>query len=106
MQQLLPPPSREEQCYKKIRTFKFTPFPLQAQLQREAASHAAAAKSAATPMDMENLMQQNKDKLNMLKVGDVCDNGCGAEIIRTQHMVSRLCDYQAWTGHVMSMISH
>jgi hypothetical protein len=43
-------------------------YALQSELQAEADAAAAAAKVAKSPLDVENLMQQNKDKLNMLKV--------------------------------------
>jgi hypothetical protein len=41
---------------------------VQQELQAGAYAAATAAASASTPADMEHLMQQNKDKLNMLRV--------------------------------------
>lgn len=52
-----------------IHTLPLLTFPcLQRELQAGAYATASAAASANTPADMEHLMQQNKDKLNMLRV--------------------------------------
>lgn len=51
---------------------------LQRELQAGAYATASAAVAASSPADMEHLMQQNKDKLNMLRVCEVTANISGS----------------------------